>query len=117
MLRAELLTLETFRAAVARYPHHPGIVLARDIARVADPAAESPGESWLRLRIIDAGFPKAPQADRESATASLRVLYSAAAWVYLADCGFNQQARIHHVQWNTKAVLRELRKLSGGNHA
>jgi Transcriptional regulator, AbiEi antitoxin/AbiEi antitoxin C-terminal domain len=58
MLRAEMLTLEAFRAAVARYPHHPGIVLARDIARFADPAAESPGESWLRLRIIDAGFPR-----------------------------------------------------------
>lgn len=58
MLRAELLTLDAFRAAVARYPHHPGIVLARDIARLADPAAESPGESWLRLRIIDAGFPR-----------------------------------------------------------
>ena len=27
------------------------------MAGLVDPAAESPGESWLRLRMIDAGFP------------------------------------------------------------
>lgn len=67
--------------------------------------------------IIDAGFPKAPKAARESATASLRVLYSAAGWGYLADCGFDLEASIRHVQWNTETVLARLRMLTGGRHA
>ncbi len=58
MTRAELVTLSELREAVRRYPHHPGIVQARELADLADPRAESPGESWLRLRIIDAGFPR-----------------------------------------------------------
>jgi hypothetical protein len=45
---AELIT------AVKRYPHHPGIVKARELVRLVEPATESPGESWLRLRLIDA---------------------------------------------------------------
>lgn len=57
MTRAELIGVPELLGAVARYPGHPGIVQAREIARLVDPAAESPGESWLRLRIIDAGFP------------------------------------------------------------
>lgn len=67
--------------------------------------------------IIDARYPKASKADRESAAASLRVLYSAACWAYLADCGFDLEASIRHVEWNTKAVLDRLRHSKGGNHA
>lgn len=57
MARAELITRAEVRDAVRRFPHHPGIVQARELAGLIDPAAESPGESWLRLRMIDAGFP------------------------------------------------------------
>jgi hypothetical protein len=57
MARAELVTLAEVRDAVRRFPHHPGIVQARELTLLMDPAAESPGESWLRLRMIDAGFP------------------------------------------------------------
>lgn len=64
MLHAGLIELEALRSAVRRYPHHPGIVKARRVASVADPLAESPGESWLRLRVLDAGFPR-PQAQVE----------------------------------------------------
>ncbi len=42
--------------AVRRYPHHPGIVQAREIVALAEPLTESPGESWLRLRLVDAGL-------------------------------------------------------------
>jgi AcrR family transcriptional regulator len=66
-------------------------------------------------KIIDAGYPKAPVADRESAAASLRALYSAAAWAYLADCGFGLEASIRHIQWNTKIALEALHR--GGRHA
>jgi REase_MTES_1575 len=57
MARAELIALLELRDAVRRYPHHPGIVQARELAGLVDPAAESPGESWLRLRMVDGGFP------------------------------------------------------------
>jgi very-short-patch-repair endonuclease len=57
MARAGLVSVYQVRDAVRRYPRHPQIVQARELARVMDARAESPGESWLRLRIIDAGFP------------------------------------------------------------
>jgi hypothetical protein len=57
MARAGLITRLEVQEAVRRFPHHPGIVQARELAALIDPGAESPGESWLRLRMIDAGFP------------------------------------------------------------
>ena len=64
MARAGLVTCLEVRDAVRRFPHHPGIVQARELAALIDPSAESPGESWLRLRMIDAGFPvPVPQID------------------------------------------------------
>ncbi|WBQ08011.1 hypothetical protein [Kribbella sp. CA-293567] len=38
------------------YAGHRGIPQARQIFKYADSRAESPGESWLRLRLLDAGF-------------------------------------------------------------
>lgn len=67
--------------------------------------------------IIDAGFPAAPADARESAAAGLRVPLSAAGWAYLADCGFDLEASITHVQWLIRAVLEKLHHLSGGDHA
>lgn len=57
MAHADLFAIPDLRLAVQRYPGHPGIVQAREMAGLVDPATESPGESWLRLRMIDAGFP------------------------------------------------------------
>jgi hypothetical protein len=49
------------RAEVMQFVHrlkgYPGIVQARSLSRLIDPRAQSPGESWQRLRILDAGFP------------------------------------------------------------
>lgn len=42
---------------VARLKGFPGIVQARSLAAVVEPKTESPGESWQRLRMLDAGFP------------------------------------------------------------
>ena len=56
MLHTEFVGAVALRAATARYPHHPGIVQARQIISYAEPLTESPGESWLRLRLLDAGF-------------------------------------------------------------
>jgi AcrR family transcriptional regulator len=67
--------------------------------------------------VIDAAFPAAPEADRASAAAGLRALYSAAGWAYLTDCGFGLEESIRHVQWLTGAALEKLKKDSGGEDA
>ncbi len=80
MLHAELIGPAALRAAVARYPRHPGIVQAREIAGLAEPLTESPGESWLRLRVLDAGFPR-PEA---------QVVVRGGDRVYRLDLGFRE---------------------------
>lgn len=67
--------------------------------------------------IVDAAYPGAAKADRDSATASLRVLYSAAGWAYLADCGFDLEQSIRHVQWMTETVMDKLSQSTGGPDA
>ena len=57
MVRAELVTIAQLARRIRRLKHFPGIIQARDLLRLIDPRAESPGESWLRLRLVDAGFP------------------------------------------------------------
>jgi hypothetical protein len=57
MVRAKLVTVAELDRRIRRLRRYPGIVQARDLLRLIDPRAESPGESWLRLRLIDAGFP------------------------------------------------------------
>ena len=42
----------------ARYPGARGIRRARQRVQLLDPGAQSPRESWLRLLVIDAGFPR-----------------------------------------------------------
>lgn len=41
-----------------RYPGARGIRRARGLVPLLDPGAESPRESWLRLAVIEAGFPR-----------------------------------------------------------
>jgi hypothetical protein len=57
MARAGLVTTEAVMAYVAPMKRFPGIVQARALSPLIDGLAESAGESWLRLRLIDAGFP------------------------------------------------------------
>lgn len=57
MVRAELVAVEDLARRIGRLKGYPGIRQARDLVLLIDPRAESPGESWLRLRLVDAGFP------------------------------------------------------------
>ena len=57
MVRAELVTIEELTRRIRRLKRYPGIRQARELVLLIDPRAESPGESWLRLRLVDAGFP------------------------------------------------------------
>ncbi|WP_328325312.1 hypothetical protein OHA70_35525 [Kribbella sp. NBC_00382] len=56
LLRSGKADRWAIRAASAQYEGQRGIKQANEILRYADRRAESPGESWLRLRLIDAGF-------------------------------------------------------------
>lgn len=61
MARAGLVTQAQMMEFAHRYPRYRGIAQARELIGIVEPRTESPGESWLRLRIIDAGFPR-PEA-------------------------------------------------------
>ncbi|WP_432937934.1 hypothetical protein ACQPXM_26115 [Kribbella sp. CA-253562] len=56
ILRSGAADLDSLRA-VAITADQPRAYQARQILQYADRRAESPGESWLRLRLLDAGFP------------------------------------------------------------
>ncbi|NIK58691.1 hypothetical protein [Kribbella shirazensis] len=55
-LRSGKTDLWVLRAASADYERHPGYRQGQEVLRWADRRAASPAESWLRLRLIDAGF-------------------------------------------------------------
>ncbi|PRZ42781.1 hypothetical protein CLV47_104128 [Antricoccus suffuscus] len=61
LARAKLVCVDEVVSYVQRLRGFPGIVQARELARLIDVKSESPGESWTRLRLLDAGFPR-PQA-------------------------------------------------------
>lgn len=58
---AGLVTPEEMWEYIARLKGYPGIRQARSLATWIEPLTQSPGESWSRLRLLDAGFPR-PQA-------------------------------------------------------
>jgi hypothetical protein len=61
-------------ACAERFAGGRNIAVARDLIMWVEPLTESPGESWLRLRILDAGFPR-PEAQVRIVDASGRLAY------------------------------------------
>lgn len=59
-MRSHDITHEDMRRVLPRYFRRRGVVQLRQLLPLADPRAESQGESWVRLEIRDAGLP-APQ--------------------------------------------------------
>ena len=57
LLRLERFTKEDLLANLERFRRQRGVVQLRELAPLADGRAESPGESVLRLRWLDAGLP------------------------------------------------------------
>jgi very-short-patch-repair endonuclease len=55
---AKLVTTDALSARLDELKGQRGVAQARALIEWADPAAESFGESWLRLRVLDAGFPR-----------------------------------------------------------
>lgn len=56
-MREHALTQFDLQRTLARFRGRRGVVQARAAVGVADPRSESPGESWTRVAIIDAGLP------------------------------------------------------------
>ena len=54
---AGLIDVDEVNEYVARLKGYRGIVQARSLAAIIEPKSQSPGESWQRLRMLDAGFP------------------------------------------------------------
>ena len=64
MLHLHLVELPALLVEVERFAGDRYVDRARELLRIAEPKTESPGESWTRLRLIDAGFPR-PEAQYE----------------------------------------------------
>ena len=71
---AGLVTRDGLLARAAEVPGVRGIARARRLADLVEPRTESMGESWLRLRIVDAGFPR-PRVQIEVLDADGRCVY------------------------------------------
>lgn len=56
-MRVYGLTSEELVQGLVRYSGRRGVVQARELVPLADPAAESPSESWTRMEIVDHGLP------------------------------------------------------------
>ncbi len=56
-MRVHRLTHDDFSASLPRYFRRRGVRQLRGLVALADARAESPGESWMRLEIVDAGLP------------------------------------------------------------
>jgi hypothetical protein len=53
-----LIDLAQAQEEIGRFAGHRGAAQARELIAHAEPLTESFGESWLRLRVLDAGFPR-----------------------------------------------------------
>lgn len=60
-LRRGLTTREELHEQLHRLTRHPGIARARSVVVAADPSAESPGETLLRVLLLELGVDVVPQ--------------------------------------------------------
>lgn len=56
-MRLYELTREDYQRGLLRYYRRRGVVQARMLVLVADGRSESPGESWVRMAILESGLP------------------------------------------------------------
>lgn len=58
MAHAQLIVVADVVDYLQRLKGFPGVIQGRGLAALIEPTTESKGESWQRLRLIDAGFPR-----------------------------------------------------------
>ena len=56
-MRAHSLSREELLRELVRFFRRRGVVQARELVPLADPRAESQGESWTRMEMVDHGLP------------------------------------------------------------
>lgn len=56
-MRDHGITAEDYRRMIRRFAGRRGVTQLRELVAYADPVCESPGESWTKLAVIDAGLP------------------------------------------------------------
>jgi hypothetical protein len=82
MAHAGWVSMAELTDRIYRLRGYPGIVQARRLAHLVDPATESPGESWTKLRLVEAGCPmptaQVRVADKKGRLAYLDLGYEAA---------------------------------------
>ena len=78
-----LVLAQDLPLAVERFAGTPGVTQARYLASIVEPLTESPGESWTRLRLVDAGFPR-PEAQ-------IAVPDAGSPWHYRLDMGWRRR--------------------------
>jgi hypothetical protein len=78
-----LVTRDELLQAIGRFPGGRGVAKARRLAGFLEPLSESFGESWTRLRFIDAGFPVP--------TAQIPVCHDTGRLVYRLDLGWPER--------------------------
>ncbi len=79
MASGGLVEVDEVLASVERFRGRPGVAQARYLAANIEPRTESYGESWTRLRIADAGFPR-PEAQVAVAVDGVEVYRLDLAW-------------------------------------
>ena len=62
LVRGEVVTHIEVSEYVSSLRRLPGTKQAQELAPLIDPGAQTPGESWMRLRLVDAGLP-VPKVD------------------------------------------------------
>lgn len=91
----ELIDLDRVRRELERFAGCSGVEVARQLVAIAEPATESFGESWLRLRVIDAGFPH-PQAQVWIYDSRGRPVYRLDLGLIAEQKGFEYDGDEHH---------------------
>lgn len=76
------ISAEEVLATLKRWPGHRFVQQARRLASWIEPLSESFGESWLRLRLLDAGFPRP--------TAQIAICDHHGRQVYRLDLGWEE---------------------------
>jgi hypothetical protein len=108
LARATRLKPADLRRALARYRGWKGIRRARAAIDLVDPGAESPKETWLRLLIIRAGFPR-PETQ-------LRVLNEYGSLIGEVDMGWRDvkiavEYEGDHHRYDRRVFRRDIRRI------
>ncbi|WP_344197732.1 hypothetical protein [Aeromicrobium alkaliterrae] len=128
MTRSGLVDLGELSSVVMHLKGYPGIRQARSLVGLVDARAESPGESWTRLRLHDAGFPppelQVEVADHDGVIRRIDLAYEvqkvaieydgSAHHSALSDLAWDEERRDDlSVQWGWRWVLARRSSIFG----